>query len=206
LIRAVLFDYDGVLTTDKTGSLTTHRHLSRASGLAFSTVAAVFGRYNRDLTLGRTTYARIWPQACQALGRELDIGLLREAFESTPPNEGMFSLARALKARHRVGIVTDNKLDRIDHLRVHQSLDALFDPIVVSASVGSGKEGSAIFQHALDRLALPAHECVFIDNSDANLATAEALGFKTCFHDDGRNDIAALVRALEAHGVATGAA
>jgi putative hydrolase of the HAD superfamily len=90
VIKAVFFDYDGVLTTDKTGSLTTTRYLSEATGVDLAAVKATFGRHNSDLTLGRTTHHQIWPQICAALGKELDIGLLFEAFESTPVNAGMF--------------------------------------------------------------------------------------------------------------------
>src|SRR5436190_24184126 len=105
LIKAVFFDYDGVLTTDKTGSLTTNRYMSQVTGLDFSSVKAVFSRYNRDLTLGKTTHAQIWQQVCRELGYELSISLLYEAFDSTPVNAGMFSLARQLKENYFVGII-----------------------------------------------------------------------------------------------------
>ena len=47
LIKAVFFDYDGVLTTDKTGSLTTNRYLSQAAGIDFSKIRAAFSQYSR---------------------------------------------------------------------------------------------------------------------------------------------------------------
>ena len=86
MIKAVFFDYDGVLTTDKTGSLTTTRHLSKATGIELSVVKATFNRYNRDLTLGKTTHIQVWHEICSALGQKLDIRLLFEAFESTRRN------------------------------------------------------------------------------------------------------------------------
>ena len=204
MIRAVFFDFDGVLTTDKTGSTTTTRYISQETGIALSAVKAAFARHNAALTLGETTHERIWPELCDELGRPLDISLLREAFESTPLNEDMFRLARELKRAHRVGIITDNKKDRIDHLRRRHSLDELFNPVIVSAEVGADKSGSAIFQAALDGAGVRADEAVFIDNSNDNLVAAEALGMRTCFHDDEENDIAALVRQLRRIGVVVG--
>src|SRR4051812_4026018 len=117
MIKAVFFDYDGVLTTDKTGSLTTTRYLSRVTGIGLPAVKAAFGRFNKELTLGKTTHAEIWPELCGALGQEITISLLYEAFESTPMNSKVFSLARQLKKNHAVGIITDNKKDRIDFLK-----------------------------------------------------------------------------------------
>jgi len=201
LIKAVFFDYDGVLTTDKTGSLTTTRYLSQAIGVELSEVKAAFARFNEDLTLGRTTHAQIWETICHELRMELPISLLREAFESTPMNAGMFSLARQLRANHSVGIITDNKKDRIDHLKRIQKLAALFSPIVVSAEIGANKDGREIFLYALSRASVLPEESVFIDNNRDNLIAPNALGIKTVFHDDETNDIVALANELNTLGV-----
>jgi putative hydrolase of the HAD superfamily len=201
LIKAVFFDYDGVLTTDKTGSLTTTRYLSRVTGLALPTVRAAFSRYNNDLTLGKTTHAQIWSNICRAMGREVDICLLYEAFESTPINARMFSLARQLKERLFVGIITDNKTDRIDHLKRYQKLSSVFDPIIVSAEVGADKGNAEIFLIALRHAGVSPEEAVFVDNNRDNLEAPNALGMKTIFHDDEQNDIEILVENLKALGI-----
>jgi HAD superfamily hydrolase (TIGR01509 family) len=204
LIKAVFFDYDGVLTTDKAGSLTTSRYLSQATGIPLSTVKAAFSRYNRDLILGKTTHSQIWHEVCGALGQELSIALLREAFESTPMNAAMFSLARRLKENYSVGIITDNKKDRIDHLKQHQNLESLFSPIVVSAEVGADKQSAKIFLHALHCTGVRAEESVFVDNSEDNLVAPSALGINTIFHDDEKNDIDALLSNFKTLGVLAG--
>ncbi len=203
MIKAVFFDYDGVLTTDKTGSMTTTRYLSQATGMDFAEVKAVFARHNKDLTLGRTTHARIWATVCRELGKEMPISLLHEAFGSTPVNGGMFSLARRLGASYAVGIITDNKKDRMDHLKTTQKLAALFKPIVVSAEIGASKEGKEIFLHALSVASVRPEESVFIDNNQANLVAPSALGIHALFHDDEANDLPALVGKLNALGVVT---
>lgn len=195
-IRAVFFDFDGVLTTDKTGSLTTIRYLSDHTGIEHARLQEAFRPFNDDLNLGRTTHDEIWPALCRALHRDIDQALLPLAFESTPMNAGMMRLARALKAHYCVGIITDNKKDRIDHLKAYADLDALFDPIVVSAEVGSSKEHPRIFEHALRYLGIAPEESVFIDNTPDNLAAPRALGMHAIHFDDARNDLAALIATL----------
>jgi len=167
-------------------------------------VKAAFSRHNDDLTLGKTTHLQIWGEICSALGQDLDIGLLREAFESTPLNTGMLALARELKRKNLVGIITDNKKDRIDHLRQYQGLESLFSPIVVSAEIGADKKSDEIFLHALRIAGVGAEEAVFIDNSKDNLVAPGALGIRTVFHDDERNDIEALTETLKSFGLLAG--
>ena len=205
-VRAVLFDFDGVLTNDKTGSLTTTRYLSQRTGIELSKVQAAFRRFNNDLTLGRTTHAAVWGEICADLGQAVGLHLLEEAFASTPLSDRMLAVARGLRSRYAVGIVTDNKKDRIDALKRLHDLPRLFDPIVVSAEVGHGKDSPEIFLGALRLLRARPEECVFIDNSKDNLAAPAAIGIKTIYFDDEKRDFEALLAELRAHGVVAGVA
>lgn len=199
-----MFDFDGVLTNDKTGSLTTARYLSQRTGIDLSNVQAAFRRFNSDLTLGRTTHASVWGDICADLGQPVGRHLLEEAFESTPMNERMLAIARGLRSRYSVGIVTDNKKDRIDALKRLHDLPRLFDPIVVSSEVGLSKDDPRIFLRALNLLRAMPEECIFIDNSKDNLVAPNAIGMKTIYFDDEKQDFKALLTELRAHGAVAG--
>ena len=196
MIKAIFFDFDGVLTTDKTGSLTTARYLSERTGIGFDRIHDAFKPFNTELILGRISHEEMWSELCAKLNREIEIDLLKRAFESTPINDGMLRLAARLKQGYSVGIITDNKKDRIDHLKVHCNLASLFDPIVVSAEVGSDKRTSGIFEIALNSLGLNPAQSIFIDNNRDNLIVADALGINTIYFDDQSNDIAGLIATL----------
>ncbi|KVV22570.1 haloacid dehalogenase [Burkholderia cepacia] len=196
MIKAIFFDYDGVLTTDKTGSVTTIRYLSERSGVERDIISKAFARHNADLLFGKTTHEAIWRAVCESVGHDLDFGWLELAFLGTPANTRMFDLARRLKPFYALGIITDNKKDRIDCLRKAQRLDDLFDPIVVSAERGSGKEGAAVFEYALGCLGVKPEEAIFIDNTADNLIAPRQLGMHAILHDDGRNDVDALIATL----------
>lgn len=203
-IRAVLFDFDGVLTTDKTGSLTTARYLSQRTGIDLQRVQSALRVFNHDLTLGRTTHAKVWQELCLLLGQTVPLGLLEEAFKSTPLSERMMNTARALRPRYAIGIVTDNKKDRLDALKRLHDLPSLFDPIVVSSELGLSKDDPEMFLFALRRLRLKPEECIFIDNNRDNLAAPAALGMKTICFDDEKQDFKALLTELQAHGAIVG--
>jgi FMN phosphatase YigB (HAD superfamily) len=54
---------------------------------------------------------------------------------------------------------------------------ATFDGRVISCEVGLVKPDAAIFELLLDRYELTPGECLFVDDSAANVATADQLGF-----------------------------
>ena len=202
VIRAVFFDYDGVLTRDSTGSLTTCRYLSEHTGLPYERVQRAFLPHNKALNLGKTTHAQVWPSVCRALGQAIPLSLLIGAFESTPLNPPMFELALSLRVGCATGIITDNKKDRIDHLKKYQGLDTIFAPIVVSAETGCTKGDAAIFKYALELSRVDPEESIFIDNSRDNLVAAAALGMNVIYFDNAKNDVAGLVRHLrEGYGM-----
>jgi 2-haloacid dehalogenase len=55
----------------------------------------------------------------------------------------------------------------------------LFDDMVISGEVGHAKPEPQIFQILLDKIGKPAGECLFIDDSLANIQQAQKLGFAT---------------------------
>ena len=195
-IDCVFFDYDGVLTTDATGSATTCRYLSARTGVPLEQVRSAFARHNRALTLGQVTHEDVWPDICAALGRDLPLHWLTDAFDSTPANAAMFDLARRLKAVCRVAIITDNKIDRMQRLTVVQQLDDLFDPIIVSAAHGCSKSSAHLFDQALRKAEVHAARSVFIDNDHENVGVAAARGMHAIHFDHERNDVNALAARL----------
>ena len=115
-------------------------------------------------------------------------------------NEAMMQLAAELSARHRLGMITDNAADRMAALIAQHSLDTLFDPIVISANVGSQKDSPEIFEYALRLVGSKPSECVFIDNQARNLTVPASLGFKTHLFDPKADDIEAFRRRLSEWG------
>ena len=60
---------------------------------------------------------------------------------------------------------------------------SLFDGLVFSGPLHIVKPDARIFRHLLDTYGLSADECLFIDDSEKNLAGARALGIKTYLFD-----------------------
>ena len=63
-------------------------------------------------------------------------------------------------------------------------LAELFDAVVISAEVGMRKPEERIFRHAAGLLGLNPAQCVFIDDIEADVEAAEALGMTGVLHTD----------------------
>ncbi len=65
-------------------------------------------------------------------------------------------------------------------------LDIYFKDVIVSGQIHMRKPQEEIFRYTLERLGCSARECVFVDNSAANLRAAQRLGIRTVhFNRDG---------------------
>jgi len=201
MIKAVFFDYDGVLTPDKTGTYTTCKYIHGVTGIDIDKLEQCYKQFNKVLNTNQKTHQDIWPQFCDCIGQSLDIQILQDAFDSTPSNKEVFQLASRIKNKYKIGIITDNKKDRIVAVRKKFGLDDIFDSIIVSADVGCGKDNERIFYQAAESVGVRPEECVFIDNQRKNLVVPVRIGYKTIFYDHEKNDVSALIKELQGFGV-----
>ena len=109
------------------------------------------------------------------------INMYMSRWEETLPGEmpGMYSLVQELKANpqnHLYGL-TNWSMETFPKARDKFSILQLIDDYVVSGLVHAVKPEAEIFQHLLNRFQLTADQCIFIDDSPANVEAAIKLGF-----------------------------
>lgn len=189
MIKALLFDFDGVLTVDKTGSQSILNYISKATDIPFNTLKEVYYPYNKGLLYGEFTHAEIWETFCEKIGRVLDCSILIDSYRNTPIDMEMIDLIKESKPSYKIGMITDNKIDRIEEIITYFGWENLFDTISISAAYKSGKDSRLIFDRTIERLAVLPEECVFIDNTAKNLIVPQKLGMKTILFDDEHRDI-----------------
>lgn len=197
MIKAVLFDFDGVLTIDKTGSATITNYISDTCGIPLEKVKSSYYKFNKQLLLGETTHQEIWEDFCQSLGHDIDFNILVDSFRFTCLDDMMIALVKKLKDRYLIGMVTDNKCDRISTILDYRGLNQYFDVVAISACVHSGKDSHGIFEYVLNTLNVSASECLFIDNTEKNLVVPKQIGMSTILYDDDNRDFEAFVIKLE---------
>ncbi len=201
MIKAIFFDFDGVLTTDPRGSYTTCVYLEKKTGIPKEKIISCYRHNFSPLKIKKLSYEVFWQEFCKCIGKDIDIGLLQGAFDSTPKNEKMFELAEKLKTNYKTGIITDNTKERFDAMIEKFCLDKLFDVLILSAEVGCTKQEKSIFFEALKSLNIPPEECIFIDNTESNLIVPKQMGFKTIFYNHEKNNVGAIIEKLKREGI-----
>jgi putative hydrolase of the HAD superfamily len=104
----------------------------------------------------------------------------------------MIDYIKELRKDHLIGMITDNKADRIKAVVENTVLKGLFDVIIISAEVHGRKSDKKIFEEALKQSGLKAEECLFIDNTGSNLEKPAEMGFSTFYFDDENRDYSEL--------------
>ncbi len=197
MIKAVLFDFDGVLTIDTTGSTTITNYISNTCGIPLENVKSSYYKFNKQLLSGETTHQEIWEDFCQSLGQNIDYNILLDSFRFTRLDEKMITLVQKLKERYLIGMITDNKCDRINTILDYRGLNQYFDVVAISAYLHSGKDSHSIFEYALNTLHVNAEECVFIDNTEKNLVVPKQMGMSTILYNDDNRDFELFLKELE---------
>lgn len=203
MVKGVLIDWGGVLTTGMSQSLAHWLEADRID-------AAHYREVMRELI--RHAYEDDQENLIHALERgevsaaefELDLaaklrtvdgsplvaeGMLTRMFAGFARVDAMYDLLRELRTNGVKTCLLSNSWAN-DYPR-HEWAD-LFDAVVISGEVGMRKPEPRIFAHALDLVGLPGESCVFIDDIEANILAARALGITGIHHRDADTTIAEL--------------
>lgn len=107
-------------------------------------------------------------------------GLLARMFAATVLDLGMQDLMRSLRRAGLRTALLSNSWGAGDYPR--ELFPEMFDAVVISAEVGMRKPEERIFRLAAELLDLQPAECVFIDDIEANVLAAQAVGLVGVHH------------------------
>lgn len=201
-IKAIFFDFDGVLTTNPSKHYLICKNLEKATRVPFEKIMSCYEPYILSMDRGKCTHLDIWEDFCKCLGGKWDSSILERTFAEVPVNKELFHLVEKLKPEYKVGIITNNTKERFEIIDKHLKLSQIFDTIILSANVGCRKpDGEEIFKKALESLDVAPEEVIFIDNTQKSLDIPKAMGFATIFHDDKKNDVSLLIKKLKAQEI-----
>ena len=117
--------------------------------------------YRRDHAMSEQQVERFFAEVFACL----------ELIEETPP-----LMRRLSAAGYRLFALSDNVREIVAHLRARDDFWQLFEGAVISAEVGVLKPNPAIYRHLLETHGLVAHETLFLDDVERNVAGAHSVG------------------------------
>jgi len=188
-IRAVLFDFGGVFTPSPFGALDVIGEKTGADPKVLMEV--VFGPYHKDtdhpwhrLERGEIELVKA-REEIMALGRER--GVEADPFQlfaamgtSGGARDDLVDRVRKLRtAGLATGLITNNAKEFREGWRSLMPVDELFDVITDSSEIGIRKPDPRIFHMTLEQLGnVPPQQSMFLDDFEANITAAEALGIR----------------------------
>ena len=183
--RGLLLDWGGVLTSDVFAGF---QIFCQEEGLDPLRVRELFAADpdGRQALIELETGVITEPEfeirlaALLELAPERTPGLVDRVFGSIVAEEEIFEAIRIARASGiRTGLLSNSwGIERYPH----DQLPELFDAVVISGQEGMRKPDEAIYEIAIERLALPASGIVFVDDLPGNLKPARALGMITVHH------------------------
>lgn len=192
-VRAVVFDYGGVLTTPTRDSINAWLTEERIRPELFS--AALKEWLSRDAPAGTPVHlletgeldADGFNKAMAARLRTVDDhpvtpdDLLGRLFGRMRPEPAMLTMVRDLRERGIRTAMLSNSWGNIDTYPWEQ-LAGLFESTVLSGEVGLRKPDPRIYRMSLDALGLPAEQTAFVDDGAPNVDAARELGMHAVLH------------------------
>jgi putative hydrolase of the HAD superfamily len=121
-------------------------------------------------------------------------GLLTRMFAGSTMAAPMQAAVQVIRAAGLRTALLSNSWGMADYPR--HLFPGMFDVVVISGEVGMRKPEERIFRHAAGLLGLDTAECVFVDDIQANIAAAEAIGMTAILHHDPEATLARLSELL----------
>lgn len=178
--RVIVFDFGGVLLDWNPRHL--YRKLFPGDEAAMERFLEEIGfsEWNAHQDRGRSFVEAVAELSGRFPHRRDLIRAYHERWEESisGPIEGSEDLLISLKrAGHALHGLSNWSSETFALTRRKYAFFDLFETILLSGEVLLAKPDPAIFRVLLERLGKKAEECVFIDDSAANIAAASALGF-----------------------------
>jgi putative hydrolase of the HAD superfamily len=181
-VRAVFFDFGGVISS---GPFESFARYERERGLPEGFIRSLNAARQHDNAWARFErgevdldgFCHLFEAEARAAGGEIDARevLSRLGGEIRPE---MVEAVRRCRERLATGLLT-NAFVTPDSEGPAAEVIGLFDVVVASSTVGFRKPEQRFYEIACERLAIAAHEAVFLDDLGVNLRPARDMGMVT---------------------------
>lgn len=190
--KAVIFDFGGVFTTSPVENFASYE---KRHGLPDRFIGGVirarlhdgaFARFERG-EIAMEEFDGLFAEETRAAGHEIRGRDFARFLEVDLKPEMIAALSAVKRAGLKTGCITNNfpSIESDGSPRMAERSARLqeifrdFDHVIESSKVGVRKPEPRIYEMMLEALALPASQCVFLDDLGVNLKPAQAMGMTT---------------------------
>ncbi len=176
--QAIIFDFGGVLM--RTEVKEPRMRLARSLGRSYSQLEEIVfnGPTGLPASLGELSAEQHWSSVAETLQiAETQIPSFQEAFwGGDRMDTQLVDRIRQLKGHYRTALLSNAWSDLRDYLVNKWKIADAFDQMIISAEVGLVKPDQHIYRLVLERLQVPAHAAIFLDDFMENVEAARSVG------------------------------
>ncbi len=182
----LILDYGNVLTRPQ--DQTWMENAAERLGASVPAFRSAYWRYRRDYDADLPAH-EYWRRVIAASRSAGDGGLsepdLRRLITADVDSwvdyhHEVWELAAGFRrAGGRTALLSNGVPEVMAHVRADHPLEGCFDAVVISCEVGLAKPDPRIFRLCLERLGLPPHETLFVDDRLDNVEAAARVGLRT---------------------------
>jgi len=178
MIKAIFFDLCGVVIT--LGDNEFINALSKEIKVKPKDVEELFYKYLRQNEIGRLSEDQFYGKIFEKLKVEFDLEKTKEIRTSFRNEiEGMRTFVEKLRRKYYVGYISNDAKEIASRCRKKFELNKLFQKGLLAYQVGARKDSPKLFLTLLYDVGMKAEECIFTDDTEANLEAAKKLGVNT---------------------------
>lgn len=169
MIKAVIFDFFGVVCSDDYWKLVRADKQMRSD----------FHDLADQVNLGSLSWHDFINTTAKKINQPVEV--VYEMYETEKIDPRVLAYIHQLHGKYKTALLTNAHYEFFEPLAERSELSKVFDEIIVSSRVGFVKPSREIFVHTLNKLEVKPEETLFIDDSQANVHAAEALGIRGVF-------------------------
>jgi putative hydrolase of the HAD superfamily len=175
MVRAIIFDCFGVLTTDGWLPLK-EKYFGRDKKLFKEA-----GEMNRQVDTGLITQQdRVSWVAKETNMSENEV---QQKINHNVPNEELFTYIEVLKLNYKIGLLSNVGGDYLKEIFTKEHI-ALFDAVALSYETGIIKPDPRAYESIIAKLGAELEECVFIDDQERYSSAAQEIGMQAIVYKD----------------------
>ncbi len=125
--------------------------------------------------IGELTSPEVWSE----IGFQGDLEKIeKEYLDTIELNDGFLDFIQSVRMRYKLAILSNDSSRWSQYLREKFNLNQYFDVISISGDLRIQKPDERIYRLTIDKLAVPAEDCLYIDDRAENLEAAKKVGMK----------------------------
>lgn len=125
--------------------------------------------------IGELTSLEVW----ETIGFQGDLEKIeRDYLDTIELNDGFLDFVQEVGKRYKLAIISNDSSRWSKYLREKFDINQYFDVISISGDLKVQKPDARIFELTIEKLAVTAEDCFYIDDREGNLEAAKKLGMK----------------------------